>query len=100
MGTQDVGFPEGRPSAPLRRTRVTERIQLTVAQAVVKFLARQYSERDGVRQRLIEGCFGIFGHGNIAGLGQALMQMEVESRRGAVVSSGFPASRAADHDAL
>jgi 3D-(3,5/4)-trihydroxycyclohexane-1,2-dione acylhydrolase (decyclizing) len=57
---------------------VTERIQLTVAQAVVKFLARQYSERDGIRQRLIEGCFGIFGHGNIAGLAQALMQDEVE----------------------
>ena len=57
---------------------MTERIQLTVAQAVVKFLARQYSERDGTRQRLIEGCFGIFGHGNIAGLGQALMQHEIE----------------------
>jgi len=64
---------------------VTERIQLTVAQAVVRFLARQYSERDGVRQRLIEGCFGIFGHGNIAGLGQALMQMEVE---GALIGGG------------
>ena len=55
-----------------------ERTQLTVAQAVVKFLAQQYSERDGVRHRLIEGCFGIFGHGNLAGLGQALMQVEVE----------------------
>jgi 3D-(3,5/4)-trihydroxycyclohexane-1,2-dione acylhydrolase (decyclizing) len=51
---------------------------MTVAQAVVKFLARQYSERDGVQHRLIEGCFGILGHGNIAGLGQALMQMEEE----------------------
>jgi len=57
---------------------VSQTIRLTVAQAVVKFLARQYSERDGVQHRLIEGCFGIFGHGNIAGLGQALMQMEVE----------------------
>lgn len=57
---------------------MTETIRLTVAQAVVKFLARQYSERDGVQRRLVEGCFGIFGHGNIAGLGQALMQMEVE----------------------
>ena len=53
-------------------------IRLTVAQAVVKFLSRQYSERDGVQRRLIAGCFGIFGHGNIAGLGQALMQTEVE----------------------
>jgi len=57
---------------------VSHTIRLTVAQAVVRFLARQYSERDGVQQRLIEGCFGIFGHGNIAGLGQALMQAELE----------------------
>jgi len=48
--------------------------RLTVAQALVRFLAVQYSERDGVRHRLIAGCFGIFGHGNVAGLGQALMQ--------------------------
>jgi len=57
---------------------VTPTIRLTVAQAVVRFLARQYSERDGVQRRLIVGCSGIFGHGNIAGLGQALMQMEIE----------------------
>jgi 3D-(3,5/4)-trihydroxycyclohexane-1,2-dione acylhydrolase (decyclizing) len=57
---------------------VSQTIRLTVAQAAVKFLAGQYSERDGVQQRLIEGCFGIFGHGNIAGLGQALMQAAVE----------------------
>ena len=49
-------------------------VRLTVAQALVRFLARQHSERDGVRQRLIEGCFGIFGHGNVAGVGQALLQ--------------------------
>jgi 3D-(3,5/4)-trihydroxycyclohexane-1,2-dione acylhydrolase (decyclizing) len=61
---------------------VTERTQLTVAQAVVRFLACQYSERDGVRQRLVEGCLGIFGHGNIAGLGQALLQLEVETGQG------------------
>ena len=53
-------------------------VQLTVAQAVVRFLACQLSERDGVQQRLIEGIFGIFGHGNIAGLGQALMQAQSE----------------------
>jgi 3D-(3,5/4)-trihydroxycyclohexane-1,2-dione acylhydrolase (decyclizing) len=58
-------------------------MRLTVAQAVVRFLARQYSERDGVQQRLIEGCFGIFGHGNIAGIGQALMQTEMEMQAGA-----------------
>ena len=57
---------------------MTPTIRLTVAQAVVRFLACQYSERDGVQRRLIVGCSGIFGHGNIAGLGQALMQMEIE----------------------
>jgi len=48
--------------------------RLTVAQAIVKFLKNQYSERDGVEHRLFEGCLGIFGHGNVAGLGQALEQ--------------------------
>jgi 3D-(3,5/4)-trihydroxycyclohexane-1,2-dione acylhydrolase (decyclizing) len=49
-------------------------VRLTVAQATVRFLANQWSERDGVEQRLVPGCFGIFGHGNVAGLGQALLQ--------------------------
>jgi 3D-(3,5/4)-trihydroxycyclohexane-1,2-dione acylhydrolase (decyclizing) len=61
---------------------VSQTIRLTVAQAVTRFLARQYSERDGVQHRLIEGCFGIFGHGNIAGLGQALWQEQVEGAPG------------------
>ncbi len=47
-------------------------IRLTVAQAIVHFLAAQHSERDGARRRLIPGVWGIFGHGNVAGLGQAL----------------------------
>ena len=51
--------------------------RLTVAQAVVSFLAAQRSERDGIEHRLIEGCFGIFGHGNLAGLGQALLEAEL-----------------------
>ena len=51
-------------------------VRLTVAQALVRFLASQYTERDGVRQRLIEGCWGIFGHGNVAGVGQALLQAQ------------------------
>jgi 3D-(3,5/4)-trihydroxycyclohexane-1,2-dione acylhydrolase (decyclizing) len=49
-------------------------MRLTTAQALVRFLANQYSERDGAEQRLIPGCFGIFGHGNVAGVGQALLQ--------------------------
>jgi 3D-(3,5/4)-trihydroxycyclohexane-1,2-dione acylhydrolase (decyclizing) len=49
-------------------------MRLTVAQALVRFLAAQEVERDGQRQRFFAGCFGIFGHGNVAGLGQALQQ--------------------------
>jgi 3D-(3,5/4)-trihydroxycyclohexane-1,2-dione acylhydrolase (decyclizing) len=48
--------------------------RLTVAQALVRFLACQHSERDGRRQRLFAGCLGIFGHGNVAGIGQALLE--------------------------
>ncbi|MEU3303616.1 3D-(3,5/4)-trihydroxycyclohexane-1,2-dione acylhydrolase (decyclizing) [Streptomyces sp. NPDC006678] len=48
--------------------------RLTVAQALVRFLARQYTERDGRRQRLIGATWGIFGHGNVAGIGQALLE--------------------------
>jgi len=45
-----------------------------MAQALVRFLANQYVERDGVQGRFFAGCFGIFGHGNVAGVGQALLQ--------------------------
>jgi 3D-(3,5/4)-trihydroxycyclohexane-1,2-dione acylhydrolase (decyclizing) len=48
--------------------------RLTMAQAVIAFLKNQYSERDGQQHRLFEGCLGIFGHGNVAGIGQALEQ--------------------------
>ncbi|HXC48447.1 MAG TPA: 3D-(3,5/4)-trihydroxycyclohexane-1,2-dione acylhydrolase (decyclizing) [Candidatus Sulfotelmatobacter sp.] len=48
--------------------------RLTVAQAVVAFLQAQFSSRDSHEHRFIEGCFGIFGHGNVAGMGQALEQ--------------------------
>jgi 3D-(3,5/4)-trihydroxycyclohexane-1,2-dione acylhydrolase (decyclizing) len=51
-------------------------VRLTVGQALVRFLAAQEVERDGERQRFFAGCFGIFGHGNVAGLGQALQQHE------------------------
>ena len=56
---------------------MSETVRLTVAQATVRFLAVQYSERDGGTQRLVTGCFGIFGHGNVAGVGQALLQAEL-----------------------
>src|ERR687885_1660701 len=45
-----------------------------MAQALVRFLANQYVERDGAQRRFFAGCFGIFGHGNVAGVGQALQQ--------------------------
>ncbi|KOV98689.1 3D-(3,5/4)-trihydroxycyclohexane-1,2-dione hydrolase [Streptomyces sp. NRRL B-1140] len=53
---------------------MTSTTRLTVAQALVRFLAVQYTERDGVRQRLIGATWGIFGHGNVAGIGQALLE--------------------------
>jgi 3D-(3,5/4)-trihydroxycyclohexane-1,2-dione acylhydrolase (decyclizing) len=49
-------------------------VRLTAAQAVVRFLAVQHSERDGRRRRAIPAMFGIFGHGNVAGIGQALAE--------------------------
>jgi len=48
--------------------------RLTMAQAIVAFLKQQYVERDGREQRFFAGCWGIFGHGNVAGIGQALHQ--------------------------
>jgi 3D-(3,5/4)-trihydroxycyclohexane-1,2-dione acylhydrolase (decyclizing) len=51
-------------------------LRVTVAQALIRFLAAQHVERDGQTQRFFAGCLGIFGHGNVAGLGQALKQYE------------------------
>jgi 3D-(3,5/4)-trihydroxycyclohexane-1,2-dione acylhydrolase (decyclizing) len=52
-----------------------ETVRLTVGQAIVRFMAQQYVERDGHQQRFIAGVWGIFGHGNVAGLGQALEEL-------------------------
>jgi 3D-(3,5/4)-trihydroxycyclohexane-1,2-dione acylhydrolase (decyclizing) len=49
-------------------------VRLTVAQALVRFLSVQSVERDGHQQKFFAGCFGIFGHGNVAGIGQALLE--------------------------
>ena len=51
-----------------------ETVRLTTAQAVVRYLTVQWSESDGERRRLIPAIFGIFGHGNVCGLGQALQE--------------------------
>ncbi len=60
--------PEARVPSPVRTVRIT------AAQALVRFLAAQHVERDGVEHRFFAGCLGIFGHGNVAGIGQALHQ--------------------------
>src|SRR5438093_6850871 len=54
---------------------MTSTVRLTVAQALVTYLSRQYSVADGRRRRLIPATLGIFGHGNVAGIGQALDQL-------------------------
>jgi 3D-(3,5/4)-trihydroxycyclohexane-1,2-dione acylhydrolase (decyclizing) len=64
--TLEGGAGDASPSSGGRTVR------LTTAQALVRFLAAQHVERDGNRQRFFAGCFGIFGHGNVAGVGQAL----------------------------
>ncbi|HEV8129733.1 MAG TPA: 3D-(3,5/4)-trihydroxycyclohexane-1,2-dione acylhydrolase (decyclizing) [Acidobacteriota bacterium] len=51
-----------------------KRQQLTMAQALISFLKNQYIERDGSQTRFFAGVWGIFGHGNVAGVGQALHQ--------------------------
>ncbi|MFD0423072.1 3D-(3,5/4)-trihydroxycyclohexane-1,2-dione acylhydrolase (decyclizing) [Streptomyces parvus] len=66
MSPTSPASPKKHHPAPTRR--------LTTAQALVAFLARQYTERDGRRQRLISATWGIFGHGNVAGIGQALVE--------------------------
>ncbi|MGV3763430.1 3D-(3,5/4)-trihydroxycyclohexane-1,2-dione acylhydrolase (decyclizing) [Parapedobacter sp.] len=49
-------------------------MKLTTSQALIRFLDQQYVERDGVQHKFFAGCFGIFGHGNVGGIGQALFE--------------------------
>ena len=58
----------------MSKANKTEKLRLTMAQAIVKYLQVQFSERDGQTRRLIPAAFGIFGHGNVAGIGQALYE--------------------------
>ncbi len=53
---------------------MTNTIRLTTAQAIIAFLKHQYVERDGHRTKFFAGVLGIFGHGNVAGIGQALQE--------------------------
>ena len=72
--TQGVREAEegGADEAPPSRSART--LRLTTAQALIRFLAAQRLERDGKEHPFFAGCFGIFGHGNVAGIGQALYQ--------------------------
>ena len=54
--------------------------RLTMAQALVKYLSQQYVARDGQENRFFAGMWGIFGHGNVAGVGQALQQFAPQMR--------------------
>jgi 3D-(3,5/4)-trihydroxycyclohexane-1,2-dione acylhydrolase (decyclizing) len=53
---------------------ILKKRRLTAAQALVRFLMNQYVERDGVETRFFAGVWGIFGHGNVAGIGEALLE--------------------------
>jgi 3D-(3,5/4)-trihydroxycyclohexane-1,2-dione acylhydrolase (decyclizing) len=67
-------------TAPKRAEKIADgeaTVRLTVAQATIRFLGNQYVEHDGRRTKFFAGAFGIFGHGNVAGLGQALLQDEI-----------------------
>jgi 3D-(3,5/4)-trihydroxycyclohexane-1,2-dione acylhydrolase (decyclizing) len=59
----------------MSNSRSGKTVRLTVAQAVVTYLSKQYSMADGQRRRLVPATLGIFGHGNVAGMGQALDQL-------------------------
>jgi 3D-(3,5/4)-trihydroxycyclohexane-1,2-dione acylhydrolase (decyclizing) len=72
--TQGVREAEEGGAGQASSSRSPRTLRLTTAQALVRFLAAQRVERDGVEQRFFAGCFGIFGHGNVAGIGQALQQ--------------------------
>ncbi|MGA8355422.1 MAG: 3D-(3,5/4)-trihydroxycyclohexane-1,2-dione acylhydrolase (decyclizing) [Solirubrobacteraceae bacterium] len=61
-------------NVPEKPVGPNDRVRLTAGQATIRYLAAQWSERDGVRRRVIPAMCGIFGHGNVCGIGQALEQ--------------------------
>jgi 3D-(3,5/4)-trihydroxycyclohexane-1,2-dione acylhydrolase (decyclizing) len=62
-------------SSVRREEEPMKTVRMTMAQAIVRYLANQYVARDGVEQRFVVGMWGIFGHGNVTGLGQALEEV-------------------------
>jgi 3D-(3,5/4)-trihydroxycyclohexane-1,2-dione acylhydrolase (decyclizing) len=73
-------------------------MRLTTGQAIVRFLANQWTERDGVEQRFFAGCFGIFGHGNVAGVGEALL--EYSKKEDTEDTAGLPYYMARNEQAM
>jgi sugar phosphate isomerase/epimerase len=81
-------------------------VRLTAAQALVRFLAAQYVERDGIERRFFGGCLGIFGHGNVGGVGEALYAYpellpyyHARNEQGMVhVASGYARTRKGEGD--
>jgi 3D-(3,5/4)-trihydroxycyclohexane-1,2-dione acylhydrolase (decyclizing) len=70
---------------------MTDTVRLTVAQAVVKVpCPASTASATASSRRLIAGCFGIFGHGNVAGIGQALLQAEVQTLDGVEDAPDLP----------
>ncbi len=57
-----------------------DRLRLTAGQALIQFLRAQYVERDGVENAFFPIVFGIFGHGNVGGVGEALRASRHELR--------------------
>ncbi|MFI6344006.1 3D-(3,5/4)-trihydroxycyclohexane-1,2-dione acylhydrolase (decyclizing) [Streptomyces sp. NPDC050560] len=74
--------------------------RLTTAQALVAFLTRQFTERDGERQRLVAATWGIFGHGNVAGLGQALVQSAAAHAGSTDPATGMPYHQGRNEQAM
>lgn len=72
--TESKRIPAKKATKQTTNGRGPKTLRLTMAQALVRYLSVQFSERDGKDHRFIPALFGIFGHGNVAGLGQALYE--------------------------
>src|SRR5690606_11917499 len=79
VGARQLERAGHRFPASLRTWRsLMQTKRMTVGQALVEFLSRQWTVDGTIRERTVPGMFGIFGHGNVAGLGQALQQYNLE----------------------
>jgi len=64
----------------VRHEQSPKTVRLTMAQALLRFLDNQYIEMDGIETKFVQGVMGIFGHGNVTGIGEALEDGETELR--------------------